>query len=90
LLDFKTGAFKIAMRAGVPIVPVTILGTRKNLPKGSLAPRPGRVDVIIGEPIETRDYTDKQLHELMARTRKAIEMNLESGYRDEARREVSV
>ena len=76
LLEFKSGAFKIAMRAGVAIVPVTIRGTRKNLPKGSLAPRPGRVDVIIGEPIETRDYTEKQLPELMARTRKAIESNL--------------
>jgi 1-acyl-sn-glycerol-3-phosphate acyltransferase len=76
LLEFKTGAFKIAMRAGVPIVPVTILGTRKNLPKGSLAPRPGRVDVIIGEPIDTRNYTEKQLAELMARTRTAIEANL--------------
>jgi 1-acyl-sn-glycerol-3-phosphate acyltransferase len=78
LQDFKPGAFKIALRAGVPIVPVSIRGTFKLLPKTTLAPRPGRVDVIIGEPIATRDYSEKQMAELMARVRAAIQENLES------------
>jgi 1-acyl-sn-glycerol-3-phosphate acyltransferase len=76
LREFKAGAFKIAMRAGVPIVPVTIRGTHRNLPKGSLAPRPGRVQVIIGKPIDTADYGDKQLGQLMEETRRAIEAPL--------------
>jgi 1-acyl-sn-glycerol-3-phosphate acyltransferase len=76
LQEFKHGAFKIAVRAGVPIVPVSIRGTFKLLPKTTLAPRPGRVDVIIGEPIDTREYSDRNLGELIARTRAAIEDNL--------------
>ena len=80
LQEFKPGAFKIALRAGVPIVPVTIRGTFKLLPKTTLAPRPGRVDVIIGKPIDTSAYTEKRLHELIGRTREAIEANLDAEY----------
>jgi 1-acyl-sn-glycerol-3-phosphate acyltransferase len=76
LQPFEFGAFKIAMRAGVPIVPVTIRGTFKMLPRTSLAPRPGRVDVIIGEPIETTEYSEKALPALVERTRAAIAANL--------------
>ena len=76
LQPFEFGAFKIAMRAGVPIVPVTIRGTFKMLPRTSLAPRPGRVDVIIGEPIETTEYSEKTLPALVERTRAAIAANL--------------
>jgi 1-acyl-sn-glycerol-3-phosphate acyltransferase len=78
LQPFKPGAFKIALRAGVPIVPVTISGTHKVLPKGSLAPRGGRVEVIIGEPIETREYSEKSLPQLIERTRQAIASRLEA------------
>jgi 1-acyl-sn-glycerol-3-phosphate acyltransferase len=73
---FEAGAFKLALRAGVPIVPVTIRGTFAMLPRTSLAPRPGRVDVIIAEPIETADYTEKTLAALIERTRAAIAANL--------------
>jgi len=67
----------------VPIVPVSIRGTFQLLPKTTLAPRPGRVDVIIGKPIETREYSDRNLSELIARTRAAIEANLEVAPREE-------
>jgi 1-acyl-sn-glycerol-3-phosphate acyltransferase len=76
LQAFEAGGFKIALKAGVPIVPVTIRGTFKMLPRTSLAPRPGRVDVIISEPIETRDYNEKTLPALIERTRAAIAGNL--------------
>ena len=76
LQEFKTGSFKIAVRAGVPIVPVTIRGTFALLPKTTLAPRPGPVEVFIGEPIETKDYSDKPLSTLIEKTRKAIEERL--------------
>ncbi|HWX42896.1 MAG TPA: lysophospholipid acyltransferase family protein [Blastocatellia bacterium] len=79
LQEFKAGAFKIALRAGVPIVPVAIRGTHELLPKHSLAPRPGRVDVIIGTPIETSGYGEKQLRELIQQTRDAIAAQLEFG-----------
>ena len=76
LQPFEPGAFKIALRAGVPIVPVTIRGTFKMLPRTSLAPRPGRVDVIISEPIETTDYNEKTLPALIERVRMAIAAHL--------------
>ena len=83
LQEFKQGAFKIAVRAGVPIVPVTIIGTSKLLPKGSLAPRPGRVDVVIGQPIETSRYNEKQLQDLITVTRNVMASTLEQGWRGE-------
>jgi 1-acyl-sn-glycerol-3-phosphate acyltransferase len=76
LQEFKHGAFKIAVRAGVPIVPVSIRGTFALLPKTTLAPRPGKVEVIIGEPIETSEYSERNLSELISRTRAAIQSNL--------------
>ena len=76
LQEFKPGSFKIALRAGVPIVPVTIRGTFALLPSTTLAPRPGRVEVILGEPIETRDYDEKHLKELIERTQDVIRRTL--------------
>jgi 1-acyl-sn-glycerol-3-phosphate acyltransferase len=73
LQEMKRGAFKIAMRAGVPIVPVTIRGTFELLPRTTLAPRPGRVDVFIGAPIDTTGYTEQTLGDLVSITRQAIE-----------------
>jgi 1-acyl-sn-glycerol-3-phosphate acyltransferase len=76
LQAFKPGAFKIAVRAGVPIVPVAIRGTFALLPKTTLAPRPGRVDVFIGQPIETSTSSDQDVDVLIERTRAAIEAYL--------------
>jgi 1-acyl-sn-glycerol-3-phosphate acyltransferase len=76
LQDFKPGTFKIAVRAGVPIVPVSIRGTYALLPKTTLAPRPGRVDVFIGTPIPTAGFDEKAVPDLIAKTRSAIERHL--------------
>jgi len=76
LQEFKAGTFKIAVRAGVPIVPVTIRGSFALLPKTTLAPRPGRVDVFIGQPIPTTGLKDQDLPVLIERTRQAIAARL--------------
>lgn len=78
LQEFKAGAFKIAARAGVPVVPVTIRGTFALLPKTTLAPRPGRVDVFIGEPIAITGRDDGQLAEVIDAARRAIEAHLQA------------
>ena len=44
---FHTGAFAIAARAGLPVVPVAIRGTRNILPSGRFLPRFGRIDIDI-------------------------------------------
>jgi 1-acyl-sn-glycerol-3-phosphate acyltransferase len=57
LLPFKEGAAYIAIKAGVPIVPVALSGTREVLPMGSLNVRPGRVIMRVGDPIPTENLT---------------------------------
>jgi 1-acyl-sn-glycerol-3-phosphate acyltransferase len=47
LLKFHTGAFTTAVRAGCPIVPATVRGTRHALPPTGGLPRPGRIEVRI-------------------------------------------
>jgi 1-acyl-sn-glycerol-3-phosphate acyltransferase len=51
LLRFHTGAFAAAERAGAPIVPLVIRGTRHCLAPASLLPRPGRISVVALAPI---------------------------------------
>jgi 1-acyl-sn-glycerol-3-phosphate acyltransferase len=54
LREFKEGAAYIAIKAGVPVVPIAIVGMRRLLPMGSIHIRSGRVTVRIGDPITTQ------------------------------------
>ena len=51
LLPFKPGGFMAAVEAGVPVVPVTINGSRLILPPGDWKVRSGEIEIIFGEPI---------------------------------------
>jgi len=55
LRKFQTGAFAIALHAGLPIVPVAIRGTRQTLPSGRFLPRPARIEVQILPPLISGD-----------------------------------
>jgi fatty-acyl-CoA synthase len=48
---FQLGAFKAAVNAGAPIIPVSLAGTRKILRDGTFLPRPGNVTITISPPI---------------------------------------
>ncbi len=50
---FKRGSFIVAMDARLPVVPVTIVGSRSVMQKGRLMVRPGDVRLIVHEPIPT-------------------------------------
>jgi 1-acyl-sn-glycerol-3-phosphate acyltransferase len=54
---FKEGAAYIAIKAGVPVVPVGLVNLRNILPMGSLLLRPGTIEINIGEPIDTTGMT---------------------------------
>jgi 1-acyl-sn-glycerol-3-phosphate acyltransferase len=50
---FKGGSFYLALQAGLPIVPLSIVGSRHVMRKGQLTTRPGRVTLIVHDPIPT-------------------------------------
>jgi 1-acyl-sn-glycerol-3-phosphate acyltransferase len=54
LLKFHTGAFVTAARAGCPVIPAVVRGTRAALPPSGGLPRPGRIEVDILPPIHAQ------------------------------------
>lgn len=64
LQPFKTGAIMLAIKAGVPVVPVGFNGTHQALPKGNLLARGGDVVLRIGNPLSTKDFKAKDKQEL--------------------------
>jgi 1-acyl-sn-glycerol-3-phosphate acyltransferase len=66
--EFKPWAAYIAIKAGVPAVPLGIAGTRQILPMDSLLVRGGQVLLRIGEPIPTSGmaiHDHRQLSQLL-------------------------
>ncbi len=51
LQPFKRGAFNLALKAGIPVVPLTVNGSFSILPKHSISVRPGRVELVLDAPI---------------------------------------
>jgi 1-acyl-sn-glycerol-3-phosphate acyltransferase len=66
LQAFKAGGMVLAIKSGVELVPMAILGTHDILPKGRFTLHPGKVLIRVGKPIATRDYETRQKHELAA------------------------
>lgn len=75
LLPFKRGAFSLAAKSGVPLIPVTINGSFKILPKGSFDIRPSQIEILIGEPIETKNLTSREDEVRLMNTVKEIITN---------------
>lgn len=82
LQEFKTGAMILAIKAGVPVIPVALLGSGEVLPRGRLLVRPGVVTVRFGEPIPTAGLTLRDKEALAGRVRAAL---LELGCREGSR-----
>jgi len=72
LQPFKKGGFHLAIDAGAPIVPVALKGTRELMPRGALRLKPGRVTVIIGDPISTEGLDAEHRNELLDKVRGQI------------------
>jgi 1-acyl-sn-glycerol-3-phosphate acyltransferase len=79
LLPFKKGAALLAIRAGLPLVPVAIVGTFRVLPPDSLRSSPGRVVVAVGRPVATQGRSVTERADVTRELREAIE-----ALRDEA------
>jgi 1-acyl-sn-glycerol-3-phosphate acyltransferase len=48
---FKAGSFLLALEAGLPIVPLAVVGTRHVMKKGRLRTEPGDVELVVHAPI---------------------------------------
>src|SRR5579872_3038553 len=82
LLPFKKGPFYMAVECGVPVVPVTIVGTHYVWPKRRFAIKPGRVKVIFHPPIEPKDFGDRE--SLLEKVYAAIESGLPEEYQSKS------
>lgn len=72
LSRFRPGAFAAAIKGEMPVVPVSIRGSRHILPAGTLLPRPGRVHVDFHPPIDASDDAHVSSAELANSARTAI------------------
>lgn len=74
--SFKKGAFVTALDLDLPILPVTISGTREIQPPRTLSLYPGKAKMVIHRPIDTREYSKDTLGDLIELTRSVIETGL--------------
>jgi 1-acyl-sn-glycerol-3-phosphate acyltransferase len=72
LQPFLSGAAYLAIRAQVPLVPIAITGAYDLLPMHTHQFYPSKLAVEVGEPIETKGMTVRQMDELTERLREAI------------------
>jgi len=77
LLAFKKGAFRVAIDQQLPILPMTVVGTRDVLPADSLRIRPGRVRLIIHPPISTEGLKLTDLRRLSDQVRLQVASGLD-------------
>jgi 1-acyl-sn-glycerol-3-phosphate acyltransferase len=72
MLPFKDGAFRLAIEAGVPILPLALTGTRDALAKHDRRMNPARATVMVLDPIETTGLTLNDVSALKERVRTVI------------------
>ena len=73
---FKRGGFTLALKSGVPIIPITINGSGDVMPRDSLRVRPGKIRVTIDRAIETTRHSLSERNVLMEKVRETLEGNL--------------
>jgi 1-acyl-sn-glycerol-3-phosphate acyltransferase len=78
LIPFKKGVFIMARKAGQPVVPVAINGSRYIKSRDSLRVKPGPIKVVISPPINPQDFRRKE--DLMAAVYQAIAAHYDPYY----------
>lgn len=79
---FKRGAFQLAIDMKLPIVPLTINGAYDVLPVHGRQIHPGKLELVIHEPIPTSHLTQADVQKLMQETREIINADLWEQYKD--------
>ncbi|MFV0516006.1 MAG: lysophospholipid acyltransferase family protein [Aminipila sp.] len=70
--EFKSGAFKIAIKTGVPIVPVAINGSYKAMEANHMWIHPAKTRVTILPPIDTKNLSKEEIKNLGVQVRESI------------------
>jgi 1-acyl-sn-glycerol-3-phosphate acyltransferase len=65
----RTGVGFLALHSGAPVIPVAMVGTDRMLPPGRRIPRPGKIEIRIGEPLEFAEFRGQPAG---ARQRRAV------------------
>lgn len=82
LQSFKRGGFFLARNAGAPIIPVSIRGAFRLMPRGRWVPRRGSVEIIFHPPVETAGAEPADMGALMDAVRRAVASGLEGELHD--------
>jgi 1-acyl-sn-glycerol-3-phosphate acyltransferase len=81
LQQFKRGAFNLAVKSGVPVVPLTINGSYNVLSKNSLRVKPGTIALALGTPIEPPAQNGKETE---LKLREQVESIIKRQYQDQS------
>lgn len=76
LLEFKKGAFHLAVATGAPIVPVVIVGANEVYPMNRLVAQPGTIHMRILPPIDTSEVTVETMGEFAQSLRAVYEREI--------------
>jgi 1-acyl-sn-glycerol-3-phosphate acyltransferase len=79
LLPFKPGAFKLAVEAGVPVLPIAVAGSAAGMPKGSIWVRPTTITLRILDPVSTAGLKGYDVRKLRDDVRERIAQAIEPG-----------
>lgn len=77
LKSFKKGGVVLALKAKLPIIPITIVGSHALLPKKTFRIRPGEIKIIVGDPIDTTVYSEADKDLLVKKVRDVIAETLQ-------------
>mmetsp|Transcript_8098 Transcript_8098/g.8947 ORF Transcript_8098/g.8947 Transcript_8098/m.8947 type:complete len:85 (-) Transcript_8098:357-611(-) len=71
MMEFKAGAFKMAHKAGAPVIPISIVNSDKVMPMGwmmAMRPAYGVAEVVVHPPVSSDDKTEEELAEAVRKS----------------------
>lgn len=75
---FKKGAFHLAMKAGVPIIPIVIKNAYQAMPKGSNFFKPTHIEVVVLDPVDTSGWKPQHVDQYVEEVRDLFVRELEN------------
>jgi len=74
----KRASFYLALEGGLPVVPISVIGSRRVMLKGRLATYPGRVQLVVHDPIDTTGLAGTDPRTFAERIQRIITPDAES------------